>query len=124
MGKSVIPSLERRSNAGDNTHCLWFPKGSPGGNQVVLVSDSRASGEAFFFVFLTHDGPSTSLQREIWTQVLADELRTQRRGEILNPDEKDKNNNQQFSDNLSTFSNLSSRLAGNNTQCILSDKTD
>lgn len=76
------------------------------------------------FVFLTHDGPSTSLQREIWTQVLADELRTQRRGEILNPDEKDKNNNQQFSDNLSTFSNLSSRLAGNNTQCILSDKTD
>lgn len=74
------------------------------------------------FLFSTH--PSAPLQREIWTEVLAEESRTQRRERILNPGEKAKNNNQQFSDNLSTSSNLWSRMAGNNTQYILSDKTD
>lgn len=40
------------------------------------------------FLFSTH--PSAPLQREIWTQVLAEESRTQRRERILNPGEKAK----------------------------------
>lgn len=45
--------------------------------------------------------------------VLAEESRTQRRGWILNHDDKVKNKNPQLSDNLSTFRNLWSRMAGN-----------
>ena len=56
--------------------------------------------------------------------VVAEESRTQRRGWILNHDDKAKNKNQQLSDNLRAFSQLWSRMAGNNIQCILSDKPD
>lgn len=125
MGKSVIPCLERRSKAGFSTQCLWFPKGSQGGKQVLLVSDSTARTFRRSFLYF----PSI-LVHQILCKRKSGHKSWQRSpghrggGRILNPDEKAKNNNQQFSDNLSTCSNLWSRLAGNNTQSILSDKTD
>lgn len=105
------------------THSAYgFQRGNGGGKQVVLVSGQHSGifRRSIFIFYLSWCIDFFAKE----DTVLAEESRTQRRVWILNHDDKAKNKNQQLSDNLSPFSNLWSRMAGNNIERILSDKTD
>lgn len=101
-----------------------FQRGDWDGKQVVLVSGQYSSTfRKSIFIFHLSWCIDFFAKGNLDT-ALAEESRTQRRGWILNHDDKAKNKNQQLSDNLNTFSNLWSRMARNNISHILSDKTD
>lgn len=104
-GERPFPALAERS--------CGFRRGKRGGKQVVPVLDSTEVSAGAAFPFSAHPGASVSLPKLNQDKVLAEESWTQRRDQILNSDDKAQNKNQQHSDNLSTFHNLRSRMAGN-----------
>jgi len=93
-----------------NTQCLWFPKGKlswQAGGASWWTAQWYLQDKHFYFLPVLDFFAKGNLDT-----VLAEESRTQKRLRIFKDDDKVKNKNHQLSDNLSTFGNLWSRMAG------------
>lgn len=120
MGNQPFPAIAEGAMLQARRNACGFQRESWSGKQEVPVSSQHSSiSRTSICVFHLSWCIEFSAKGNMDT-VLTKEFRTHRRMRwILNHGDKAKNKSQQLSNNVSTFRNLWSKTAGNNTQCYL-----